>query len=72
MKYTRLGKAGVTVSPICLGAGVRGDMDEPRFVRAIERAIDLGCNFIDCANNYGRGESEKVLAEPSRANEKTL
>jgi len=61
MEYRRLGKAGVKVSPICLGAGVRGDLDETRFVRAIERAIDLGCNFIDCANNYGRKQAETIL-----------
>ena len=61
MEYRRLGKAGVKVSRICLGAGVRGDLDEGRFIRAIERAIDLGCNFIDCANNYGRKQSETIL-----------
>ncbi len=44
MEYRRLGKAGVKVSPICLGTGVRGPdglADEARFIRTIERAIDL-------------------------------
>ncbi len=63
MEYVRLGKAGVKVSRLCLGAGVRGELDEARFVRTIERAIDLGCNFIDCANNYGRGRSEPILGQ---------
>jgi 1-deoxyxylulose-5-phosphate synthase len=63
MNYRRLGQAGVKVSPICLGAGVRGPLDEQRFIRTIERAIDLGCNFIDCANNYGQGRSETLLAQ---------
>ena len=54
MEYRRLGQAGVKVSPICLGAGVRGELDEQRFIRTIEYAIDQGCNFIDCANNYGQ------------------
>jgi aryl-alcohol dehydrogenase-like predicted oxidoreductase len=61
MEYRNLGKAGVKVSPICLGAGVRGPLDESRLVRSIERAIELGCNFIDCANNYGKGQSEPIL-----------
>jgi 1-deoxyxylulose-5-phosphate synthase len=63
MNYRRLGKAGVKVSPLCLGAGVRGELDAARFVRTIERAIDLGCNFIDCANGYGKGQSEILLGQ---------
>jgi aryl-alcohol dehydrogenase-like predicted oxidoreductase len=63
MEYRRLGQAGVKVSPICLGAGVRGQLDEERFIRTIEYAIDLGCNFIDCANNYGVGQSERLLGQ---------
>jgi aryl-alcohol dehydrogenase-like predicted oxidoreductase len=46
-----------------LGAGVRGQLDEERFIRTIEYAIDLGCNFIDCANNYGAGQSERLLGQ---------
>ena len=61
MEYRRLGKAGVKVSPICLGLGIRGELDEKRFVNTVHRAIDLGCNFLDCANNYGDGHSETVL-----------
>lgn len=63
MEYRRLGQAGVKVSPICLGAGVRGPLDEARFTRTIAYAIDLGCNFIDCANNYGKGQSERLLGQ---------
>lgn len=36
MEYRRLGKAGVKVSPICLGTGIRGHLDETLFVRTIE------------------------------------
>ena len=61
MEYRRLGKTGLKVSRLCLGTGARGGLDEASFVRSVERAIDLGCNFIDCANNYGRGQSEAVL-----------
>lgn len=66
MQYRRLGKAGVKVSPLCLGTGVRGELDAARLTRTIERAIDLGCNFIDCANNYGQGQSEIVLGKAMR------
>jgi 1-deoxyxylulose-5-phosphate synthase len=63
MNYRSLGNAGVKVAPLCLGAGVRGDLDAARFVQTIERAIDLGCNFIDCANGYGKGQSEILLGQ---------
>jgi aryl-alcohol dehydrogenase-like predicted oxidoreductase len=42
---------------------VRGPLDEARFVQSIERAIDLGCNFIDCSNGYGYGQSETILGK---------
>jgi aryl-alcohol dehydrogenase (NADP+) len=63
MDYRPLGHAGVKVSPLCLGAGVRGPLDEQRFLRTIDRAVERGCNFIDCANNYGRGRSEILLGQ---------
>jgi 1-deoxyxylulose-5-phosphate synthase len=61
MEYRRLGRVGVKVSRICYGAGVRGELDEERFVRSLERAIELGCNFIDCGNTYGHRQSETLL-----------
>lgn len=63
MEYRRLGKAGVKVSRICLGTAFRGGQDEKVCTQVIERAVDLGCNFIDCANNYGRGRSEMILGK---------
>jgi aryl-alcohol dehydrogenase-like predicted oxidoreductase len=63
MEYRKLGKAGVKVSPLCLGVGIRGEVDEQRFINTVHRAIDLGCNFIDCANNYGGGQSETILGK---------
>ena len=66
MEYRRLGKAGVKVSRLCLGTGVRGALDEASLTRSIERAIDLGCNFLDCANNYGYRQSEIVLGKAIR------
>jgi aryl-alcohol dehydrogenase-like predicted oxidoreductase len=63
MNYRRLGRAGLKVSSLCLGAGVRGALDPERFRRTIAHAIDLGCTFIDCANNYGGGQSEILLGQ---------
>jgi 1-deoxyxylulose-5-phosphate synthase len=54
MEYRNFGKCGVKVSPICLGTAFRGSRnDEALCIRTIDRAIDLGCNFVDCANVYG-------------------
>ena len=63
MEYRNIGKAGVKVSRICLGIAFRGHGDEKTCTRVIERAMDLGCNFIDCANYYGRGRSETILGK---------
>ncbi|MEX0761228.1 MAG: aldo/keto reductase [Dehalococcoidia bacterium] len=61
MEYRSLGNAGVKVSRICIGAGVRGQLDEDLFTKSIETAIDLGCNFIDCANVYGGQQAQALL-----------
>ncbi len=66
MEYVQLGRLGVRVSRICLGTAFRGQRDDAVAARVIERAVDLGCNFIDCANYYGRGRSETVLGKAIR------
>ncbi len=66
MEYVQLGRLGVRVSRICLGTAFRGQRDDGVAMRVIDRAIDLGCNFIDCANFYGRGRSETVLGRAIR------
>ena len=63
MEYRNFGTAGVKVSPICLGVAFRGRPDKAIQRATIERAIDHGVNFIDCANTYQRGDSERVLGE---------
>ena len=67
MDYRKLGNFGVKVSPICLGTAFRGFWtgmtDEATCIRVIERAIDLGINFIDCANFYFAGRCEEVLGK---------
>lgn len=61
MEYVKLGQAGVRVSRVCLGTAFRGQDDDAECVRVIERAVDLGVNFIDCANYYGQGRSEGLV-----------
>jgi len=60
-----LGRTGVKVSPLCLGAmmfGAWGNEDHEDSVRIIHRALDAGINFIDTADVYSRGESEEIVA----------
>lgn len=68
MNYVNFGAAGVKVSPLALGLGLRGQGDAAAAQRLIEYAIDQGVNLIDCANIYGTmddrtniGQSEIVL-----------
>jgi aryl-alcohol dehydrogenase-like predicted oxidoreductase len=59
-----LGRTGVKVSPLCLGAmmfGAWGNEDHEDSVRIIHRALDAGINFIDTADVYARGESEEIV-----------
>ena len=53
MEYIDFGKAGVRVSRLAFGLGLRGQDDAAEAQRAIEHAIDQGINLIDCANVYG-------------------
>jgi aryl-alcohol dehydrogenase-like predicted oxidoreductase len=63
MEYVTLGSTGIKVSRICLGTVFRSEGDEPSCLRVIDKAIDLGCNFIDCANAYRDGFSEQVIGK---------
>ena len=66
MEYRQLGKFGVRVSPLCLGAmnfGGRGRTTKEDGVKIIHAALDAGVNFIDTANVYTAGESERVVGE---------
>jgi aryl-alcohol dehydrogenase-like predicted oxidoreductase len=66
MEYRTLGRTGVKVSPLCLGAmmfGGWGNPDHEDSIRIIHRALDAGINFIDTADVYSRGESEEIVGE---------
>ena len=70
MKYRPLGSTGVQVSPLCLGTAFRGyrrgRRSEQECVATFERTVELGCNFFDCANVYGFGESEELVGRVVR------
>ena len=56
LEVTRLGYGAMRVT----GAGIWGDPPDPNAARALlRRAIDLGVNFIDTADSYGPGTSER-------------
>lgn len=62
MEYRSLGRTGVRVSPLCLGAmNFGGPTPEAESIRIIDAALDAGINFIDTANVYNRGESERIV-----------
>ena len=66
MNHRPLGRTGVKVSPLCLGAmmfGGWGNPDHDEGVRIIHRALDAGINFIDTADVYSRGESEEIVGK---------
>src|SRR5437763_13950925 len=66
MDYENLGRTGLKVSPLCLGAmmfGGWGNPDHEESIRIIHRAMDAGINFIDTANGYSEGESEIIVGK---------
>jgi aryl-alcohol dehydrogenase-like predicted oxidoreductase len=66
MEYRTLGRTGVKVSPLCLGAmmfGAWGERDHDESIRVIHRALDAGINFVDTADVYARGESEEIVGK---------
>jgi aryl-alcohol dehydrogenase-like predicted oxidoreductase len=70
MQYRELGRTGWSVSTISFGAwaigGSWGTVDDQESLAALERAIELGVNFIDTADVYGDGRSERLVAELRR------
>src|SRR5213078_1439916 len=66
MELRPLGRTGVSVSKLCLGAMMFGDWgnkDHDESIRIIHRALDAGINFIDTADVYSRGESEEIVGK---------
>lgn len=66
MELHSLGRTGMKVSPLCLGAmmfGAWGNPDHDESIRIIHRALDAGINFIDTADVYSQGESEVIVGK---------
>lgn len=67
MFYRDLGRTGWRVSEVSFGAwavgGAWGTVDDKESLAALHRAIDLGVNFIDTADVYGDGRSERLIAQ---------
>lgn len=64
--FRPLGRTGVQVSPLTLGAmmfGAWGNPDHDESIRIIHRALDAGINVIDTADVYARGESEEIVGK---------
>lgn len=69
MKYRKLGKSGISVSEIGFGAWTIGmdwwnkKIDDDEAIRMLKKAYDLGINFYETADVYGKGKSERLLAQ---------
>ena len=66
MQYRPLGRTGITVSHLTLGAmmfGAMGNTDHPDCVRIVHHAFDAGITTFNTADGYSAGESEEILGE---------
>ena len=67
MRYKLLGRTGLRVSELCLGAMIFGDVrgswgtSKEEAARILETFAEAGGNFVDTANSYAIGESERIL-----------
>ena len=77
MNYRKLGRTGLEVSEIGYGAwGIAGDAwlgaKDEESLKALNRAVDLGLNFIDTALAYGEGHSERLVGKVVAEREETI
>jgi aryl-alcohol dehydrogenase-like predicted oxidoreductase len=66
VKHRTLGRTGLKVSPLCLGAMMFGAWGEPNHdesISIIHAALEAGVNFIDTADVYSAGESEEIVGK---------
>jgi len=70
MEYRRLGRTDMEVSAISFGAwaigGTWGKVDDEQSIAALYAAVDAGVNFVDTADVYGDGRSERLVARLRR------
>ncbi|HVO69515.1 MAG TPA: aldo/keto reductase [Aggregatilineaceae bacterium] len=76
MHYRELGRTGWKVSEVSFGAwaigGAWGEVDDSESVAALNKAIDMGVNFIDTADVYGDGHSEQLIASVLKEHRETI
>jgi aryl-alcohol dehydrogenase-like predicted oxidoreductase len=76
MQYRELGRTGWKVSTVSFGAwaigGSWGSVDDRESLAALNKAIDLGVNFIDTADVYGDGRSERLVSELRRSRKEQI
>ena len=76
MKYRQLGRTGMNVSEISFGAWAIGaswgKVDDKESLAALHKAVDWGVNFIDTADVYGMGRSEKLIARLLKERKETI
>ena len=76
MQYRNLGRTGWKVSDISFGAwaigGAWGEVDDRESMAALHSAIDSGVNFIDTADVYGDGRSERLIAQLKRERKENI
>lgn len=76
MHYRELGRTGWNVSEVSFGAwaigSAWGKVDDSESMRALHSAVDLGVNFIDTADVYGDGRSERLIARLRKERSETL
>jgi aryl-alcohol dehydrogenase-like predicted oxidoreductase len=64
MDYRNLGRTGIKVSPLCLGTMMFGrSAGEKDSMAMIEHALEAGINFIDTADVYSQGDSERITGK---------
>jgi aryl-alcohol dehydrogenase-like predicted oxidoreductase len=71
-----LGRTGWKISPISFGAWAIGadwgTVDDRESLAALQRSVDLGVNFIDTADVYGDGRSERLIAQLQKERKETI
>jgi aryl-alcohol dehydrogenase-like predicted oxidoreductase len=76
MNYRLLGRTGMKVSEVSFGAWAIGSswgkVDDRESLAALHKAVDLGVNFIDTADVYGMGRSEKLIGRLLRERRETI
>src|ERR1700730_2014621 len=73
LKYRQLGVSDLQVPVISLGSWLTysGGVEKRQATACLHKALDLGINFFDTANVYGRGAAESVLGEALRGIDRT-